>query len=360
MDAELVQAGERLRVHAEPTWVADLLQEAAPGEWHPTSTHRADVVVSVERRTTPFDVRGWEPLTRGAFSRNGRCVVLDVCSSGFDVLVESEDRTDGPPAVRVTARWRPPARERLAVIVLRSRFHLLVRAVLVQYPALWAAGLRGRAPLHASAVEVDGGVPLLVGPGGVGRTSLVAAAARRGGRPCSDNLVAGDGWQVFGLVEPMRSESGGGRPMSHGRREEPLPGRVRDLAPDRLVVLRRGSGPTPRVTRLDAVRAVRVLTASTYMAGELRRYWSLAATLGMGTGLGPPHPPVTEVARDLAGRLPATELTLAAVPGEDVTGLLTADPDGEAAAGGRTWLTSRTDRPTGVSEDEEIQCTSTS
>src|SRR6185312_12412972 len=55
MDAELVQAGERLRVHAEPTWVADLLQEAAPGEWHPTSTHRADVVVSVERRTTPFD-----------------------------------------------------------------------------------------------------------------------------------------------------------------------------------------------------------------------------------------------------------------------------------------------------------------
>lgn len=332
MDAELVQAGERLSLHAEPAWLADLLEEAAPGEWHPPSGRRADVAVVVERRTTPFETRGWEPLTRGAFCRDGRCVVLDACSSGFDVLVEPEDGSEATPAVRFTARWRPPAPEHLAALVLRSRFHLLVRAVLVQYPALWHAGLRGRAPLHASAIEVDGGVPLVIGPGGVGRTSLLTAAARRGGLPCSDNLVAGDGWQVYGLVEPVRAESGRGRRMPHGRREDALPGRVRDLAPDRLVVLRRGTGPTPRVARLDAVRAARILTAATYMAGELRRYWALAATLAMGTGLGPPHPPVAEVAHDLSGRLPATELTLAAVRGPDVSGLLTALPDREAVA----------------------------
>lgn len=332
MDAEMVQAGERLRLHAEPAWVAELLEEAAPGEWRAPSGRRADVVVVVEGRTTPFDVRGWEPLTRGAFCRDGRCVVLDACSSGFDVLVEPADGADDLPAVRFTARWRPPAKEHLAALVLRSRMHLLVRAVLVQYPALWHAGLRGRVPLHASAIEVDGGVPLLVGPGGVGRTSLVEAATRRGGRPCSDNLVAGDGWQVFGLAEPMRSESGRGRRMPHGRREQPLPGRVRDLAPDRLVVLRRGTGPSPRLVQLDARTTARVLTAATYTAGELRRYWGFAATLALGTGLGTPHPAVSEVARDLAGRLPATELTLAAVPGPDVSGLLTAEPDRESVA----------------------------
>jgi len=332
MDAELVQAGERLRLHTEPAWVAELLEEAAAGEWRAPSLHRADVVVVVEGRTTPFDVRGWEPLTRGAFRRGGACVLVDACSSGFDVLVETEPGAGGDQPVRITARWRPPVREHLAALMLRARFRLLVRAVLVQYPALWRAGLRGRVPLHASAIDIDGAVPLLVGPGGVGRTSLVAAAARGGGRPCSDNLVVADCWQVYGLVEPMRSESGQGRRMTHGRREEPLPGRVRDLAPDRIVVLRRGTGATATVTRLEPVRAARRLTEATYMAGELRRYWSLAATLAMATGLGPPHPPVSGTAHDLAARLPATELTLAAVPGGDVTELLTAEPAPEAVA----------------------------
>ncbi len=333
MDAELVQAGERLRLHAGPAWVAELLDEAAAGEWRPPSTHRPDVVVVVEGRTTPFDVRGWEPLTRGAFRRAGACVLIDACGSCFDILVETEPGADGEsPTVRLTARWRPPVRERLAALVLRARFQLLVRAVLVQYPALWRAGLRRRVPLHASAVDLEGGVPLLAGPGGVGRTSVLAAAARSGGRPCSDNLVVGDCWRVHGLVEPMRSESGQGRRMPHGRREEPLPGRVRDLAPDRIVILRRGSGATAAVARLDPVRAARVLTAATYMAGELRRYWPLAATLAMATGLGPAHPPVSETAHDLAGRLPATELTLARTPGDDVTGLLTAEPACEVAA----------------------------
>ncbi|MGZ4443135.1 MAG: hypothetical protein ACXVXC_08230 [Nocardioidaceae bacterium] len=333
MDAELVQAGERLRLHAEPVWVADLLEEAAAGQWRAPSTQRPDVVVVVEGRRTPFDVRGWEPLTRGAFRRGDACVLVDACSSGFDILVETEPGADGDPrTVQITARWRPPVREHLAALVLRARFRLLVRALLVQYPALWRAGLRGRVPLHASAVDIHGGVPLLVGPGGVGRTSLLEAAARSGGRPCSDNLVSADCWQVYGLVEPMRTESGHGRRMSHGRREEPLPGRVRDLAPDRIVVLRRGTGATAGVVRLEPVCAARVLTAATYMAGELRRYWPLAATLAMATGLGPPHPPVSQTAHDLAARLPATELTLAAAPGEDVTGFLTAEPAPDVAA----------------------------
>jgi hypothetical protein len=59
-------------------------------------------------------------------------------------------------------------------------------------------------------------------------------------------------------------------------------------------------------------RAGRVLTAGTFMAGELRRYWPFAATLALGTGLGPAQAPVADVAGALASRLPAIEITLAA------------------------------------------------
>ena len=65
---------------------------------------------------------------------------------GFDLRLRC-----GPEGVELTYRWRPPARDRAAAWALRSRFHLLARAVLMQYPALWWAGTRGRAPLHASA-----------------------------------------------------------------------------------------------------------------------------------------------------------------------------------------------------------------
>jgi hypothetical protein len=47
-----------------------------------------------------------------------------------------------------------------------------------------------------------------------------------------------------------------------------------------------------------------VLVAGTYAAGELRRYWQFCATLALATGMGPAHPPVSEVAHDFAHRLP--------------------------------------------------------
>jgi hypothetical protein len=181
----------------------------------------------------------------------------------------------------------------------------------MQYPALWRAGVRGRVPLHASAVAVDGRVPLLVGPGGCGRTTMLLAAAARGGRACSDNLVAGDEHGVHGIVEPVRADGGSGRRMTHGRREQQLPGRVAELVPDRIVVLRRGVGTEVRIVAVAPERAARVLTAGTFMAGELRRYWPFGATLALGTGLGPAHSPVASVARALAARLPAIEVTLA-------------------------------------------------
>jgi hypothetical protein len=97
--------------------------------------------------------------------------------------------------------------------------------------------------------------------------------------------------------------------MPHGRGECILPNRVDVLVPDRLVVLRREPSGRSGSRPLKSEAAARVLTAGTYMAGELRRYWAFAATVSMGTGRGPVHPPVADVAREFA-RLPAVEITL--------------------------------------------------
>jgi hypothetical protein len=75
---------------------------------------------------------------------------------------------------------------------------------------------------------------------------------------------------------------------------------------------------------LPADAAYRALVAGTYAAGELRRYWSLVATLALATGRGPAHPGVEHVAAELTARLPCYQLDLgrAPVPGADLATLL--------------------------------------
>jgi len=63
-------------------------------------------------------------------------------------------------------------------------------------------------------------------------------------------------------------------------------------------------GPRTEVARIGAPEAARSLGAGTYAAGELRRYWAFAATLALGTGIGPVHPPVTAIAAGYADRSP--------------------------------------------------------
>ncbi|MEU6372887.1 hypothetical protein [Streptomyces sp. NPDC046909] len=305
MHAHLIQAGERLLLDCPSTQLSRLLVEGGAGAWRPGGPDSTDVHVEVQPRHGPFDVRGWTPLTRGGYTRDGAVVLGNACGSGFDLRLTADARQ-----LRVEARWHPPARERLAARLLRSRFHLLARATLLQYPALWWAGCRGRVPVHASAVTVGSAVPLLAGPGGTGRSTLVLGAVTAGGHACSDNLCVTDGRAVHGLVEPMRIRDGGGRRMSYGRTERPLPGRVDTLRPDRLVVLRRTGSGRPAVRPLDPVQAARSLVTGTYLAGELRRYWSFSAALALGTGRGPAHPPITATALEIARRLPTLELTL--------------------------------------------------
>ena len=308
--------GEVVAVDSELAWATRLVARATGGPAADPAAPDAPVPaptvrLRIEADTAPFVHSGLSPVTRGAYGDGQRQAVLhNAGGSGFDLAV-----TAGDPLV-VTARYRPSQPVRLANRLLAHRFGLLAGQVLVHYPVLWRAGWRGRVPLHASVVHTGAGTPLLAGPGGVGKSTVLAGILTAGGTATSDNLCCADQHACFGIAEPARLDGTGTGPRtSHGRIERPLAGRVDSLRPDRLVVLERG--PHTDIGPIEPAAAARVLVAGTYAAGELRRYWAFAATLALATGRGPAHPPVDAVARAYAARLPCIRVRIG--DGETVT-----------------------------------------
>lgn len=314
MRGRLHTAGEIVDIDCRLDWVWSLLVEGAGGGMAgiPVDGPPPTVQLVVEASRRPFDPGGAVVVTRGARLGDGAVCFDDACASGFSLRIK-------PTADRlvVTARYRPDAKTRAAATVLRSRFHLIARAVLVQYPALWWAGVRGRAPLHVSALTTDAGVALLAGPGGVGKSTLVADEIARGSVATCDNLAVSDGVDVFGVAEPLRSavcvagSAGTGRRVAYGRREAAWPARRSPaLRPNRVAVVQLRDVPAASCEPIQHETASRSLVTGTLMAGELRRYWAFGATLAAGTGLGPAQPAVETVARHLTASLPCHLLTL--------------------------------------------------
>jgi hypothetical protein len=314
-------AGELLSASSELAWAGRLLAECAGGELREHGPSGATVEVRVERSRRAFDTRGWPRLGRDAWRHDGEVVVRDACRSGFDVHIRCD-----PTLSRFTFRWRPPLLTRSAALALPVRARLLARAALLHFPAMWWAGTRGRAPVHAPAVRVGDATFLLAGHSGVGKTTFIQGKTGRGFAATGDNLSVTDGRTVWGVVEPMRSVGGRGRRMTYGRREASMAGRVSALVPDRIVVLR--GDMESRVAAVDPQAAERALVTGTYMAGELRRYWPFTALLAAGTGLGPSHPPVAEAARELSARLPAIEAGLPDLDGDGFEHLTAISPAG--------------------------------
>ncbi len=321
MRAALETAGVTLDITCDLPWVSRLLNEccgsalskAQPG----VAAAEESLRIHIETSAEPFPTVGLSPITRGAWGGDAEVVLHDVCTSGFDLHLQVENGR-----ATATYRWRPPARSHAAAWLLRSRFHLLARSVLLHYPAMWWASTRGAVPLHAPACTTAGSVVLLAGAPGVGKTTLLLQELADGASAVSDNLTVSDGRDVWGVVEPIRIEGEEGRRMPHGRRETTLAGRVSSLRPQFVVVVRRGIGATAAVRRCSPDDAARTLVASTYMAGELRRYWALAATLSTATQVGEVHPPIALVAAHLTRHLPCIEITLPAVPGARLADLV--------------------------------------
>jgi hypothetical protein len=316
MAALLETAGERLLLDSSVPWVSELMVEASGGSLAAPAAERHSLSVVVERSRQPFSTARCRLLSRGVFAGGGDVVIENACSSGFDLNLHAGESPE------FTARWRPPSRERVAAKALRARFQLLARAVLTQYPVLWAAGLRSRVPLHASGCIAGGVRALVVSAGGVGRSTLLLREASNGGGNTGDNVAVGDGSTVWGLVEPWRVEGGDGRRMYHGRREREVDGRIPSLEPACIVVLERGSEGASELGPCNAMDAARSLATATYMAGELRRYWAFAATLAAGTGSGPAHPPIADVAAAFAARLPCLAVRLGRKGGPGLSELL--------------------------------------
>lgn len=291
--------GEVVSIASELPWALRMIARGVAVPEPVSQTNAATIRLTIESSSEPFDTAGMRTVTRGTSASERRAVMTNAGGSGLDLLI---DATDEPLSVR--ARYRPGAVLRSANVVLNARFGLLACQVLVHYPVFWRASWRGRVPVHASVIATDAGVPLLAGPGGVGKSTVLSNARRSGAVATADNLCCADLDLCHGVAEPLRTDAGDdrGTKTSHGRVARPFGRRELALAPDRIVVLERG--PKTEVTSISPEEAARVLVAGTYAAGELRRYWAYAATLALATGRGPAHPPIGEIATTLTNRLP--------------------------------------------------------
>ncbi len=308
-------AGITLAVDAPKGRWRQLVAEACAGQF--THGMSPDVHVRIEVGAGPFGLKGFDPLTRGAWA-GPKCVVMkDACASGVDLRLTVRDE-----CLQVEARPRPRPSQHGLALLAPARTLLLWREAMLQYPVLWWAGLKGGVPMHVSAMVVDGEGVVLAGPGGVGKSTLLADAMSAGAQAVSDNLCVCIGSTLYGVLEPLRTASGKGRRMPHGRRESGWTTRREHMVAERILVLRRGSDSDVEMVPIRDDEAARVIAAGTYAAGELRRYWAFASTLALGTGLGPAHPPVVGSAGDLASGIPCSEVLLPSTPGVHLLDLI--------------------------------------
>jgi hypothetical protein len=303
----ITTAGERLVVDCADPRLMTLLDAGTGGGLAEATPADATVRLEMQADRRPFSRSGSALIGRDVWATPHFALIADACSSGFDMRIDPRGST-----LHVAARYRPRPAIRGANLLLATRFRLLAAQTLLHYPALWWASLRGRVPLHVSVTSWGGGVAMIAGPSGVGKSTLLAAGLDRGEIATADNICACDRHTAYGLVEPLRVPGAGGPAAPHGRQEIPLTRRVPCLDPDCLVVLRRGTdGEKTTVRPLPPEEAARALVAGTYMAGELRRFWPFAATLALATGMGQAHPDVSGVAAALAARLPCIEVRVA-------------------------------------------------
>lgn len=310
MRGMLDTAGERIRFDVAIGWIADLIEESAGSTLAPDgggTVRDATMEIVVERDRRPF--RGGTTAGRGVRVSGNDVVIENAAQSGFDWLI----RTGVSPA-QFVMRWRPRPEIR-ALRASPARWRLRLGAALTQHPALWRATTAARTPLHAACVRIEQGTALVVGTPGAGKSTVLAAEMAAGGAAVGDNLCVADPQTVWGVAEPFRidpafvPEDAIALPATHGRVSIASETRIPSARPDVVVVLSRGAATD--VADQDPSRTARLLVTSTYACGELRRFWPLAATLAMTTGLGPALPPVLPVARALVDRLPCVGVTLA-------------------------------------------------
>lgn len=293
---------------------------------------RPDLHVRIESCRSPFPHAGMTPVTRGAWTDGSGHVLFDSVGGSGHSQWWSIDQVH--TTVETRNRWRPSAAQLGAATLLVSRQRALEAEVLVHYPAMWLASQQGLAPLHVSVLRVGGAVVALAGPGGLGKSTLVAAELDQSAVALCDNVAVSDGVAMHGLAEPLRLDPkthfhspGQAGHTTHHRREYRWGARPVRMVPDLLVVVRRGGARSYHVRETTSEAAARAMVAGTFAAGELGRFWALSATLALATGQATVLPAVCEVAGRLAARVPCVELELGApgIPLREMLGGAIAD-----------------------------------
>jgi hypothetical protein len=310
MRTVLQTAGEVVEVDASSSWAIEAVTDLPPRVPGP---HDGPPTVRVREGWSEQRLERGRRMGRGVTAYDENITLTSACSSGIDLDVGATDEV-----VSVLADRRPRIREATLHRLLPERARLLTADVLLHYPAIWRSGWRDRAPLHAAALVVSGRGVLVVGASGVGKSTLALAEVASGSTFVSDNLVVSDGRSAWGLLEPIRAAGVAGPRTTHGRRLAEVPPRRLMTQVDLVVVLRR-EGSEMRAREITPDVAARELSAGTYSAGELRRYWGFAATLAAGTGRGPVHPPVAAVAQQVCSAVPCLELDLGDRPDAHLT-----------------------------------------
>ena len=142
--------GSHVELPASTGWL-QLITEGAAGASSCRAHHRAERCSTIASKPTAALSRSpaGSSRHRGAWRTVETIVAEDVCATGFDLHLDMRRRH----ARRSPTGGCRPAEPGCRGVALRSRFHLLARAALIQYPTLWWAGTRDRAPLHASAAS---------------------------------------------------------------------------------------------------------------------------------------------------------------------------------------------------------------
>ncbi len=191
-------------------------------------------------------------------------------------------------SARRLRQWRRRA-------ALRARRFTTLLAYLVYYPCWWwMEQMTEYHPIHAAAVLTNGGVILLAGASGVGKSTLsTALALAPGNRLLSDSFVLHRGRDVLPVREPVLLDAFARRWLATGDGElQPLKRgyglqragyhfpatRLADGGRAMLLVFPRRS-PEPFVRAVRSDDAHRRLSAANLIINDLRRYWAFAAVM---------------------------------------------------------------------------------
>ena len=227
----------------------------------------------------------------------------------------------------------------------RRRFTTLLYYV-VYYPCFWWLERRCNLhPIHAAGVEIDGGVVVLAGPSGVGKSTLsTGLAASPGVRLLSDTFLLQRGATVRAVPEPLLLDAWSQRWIGPAAKlMEPIVWRYclgrdgfhwpaerssRGGSAQLLIVPHRA--PQHYVRPLSPAQSRGHIDAGNFLVNDLRRYWAFAAAFEMLD----PSPLAAARAREI-------EALSQAVPGYEVG--LTAELTREQIVAIVTDLLDRTD-----------------